>query len=305
MQVVSLFAALFSVLVPAKMWVAGNQPIKVTDKSDAAVTFVLTDFSGRVMEAKGDCTVQPGAEADVRQFYPAASTPGAYVLWAVPKGKQLPEFIGTPLVLTVRADRKPGSPNPNEVHVTKVEPLRYGVMTTDKGVITCVFYYDVAPNTTATMQMLAEQGYFDGLAFHRIVPGFVVQAGDPLGDGRGGPGFNANAEFSDRKHEAGVLSMARRGDDLERQGFPPRAEFANSAGSQFFICTGVAESLDKKYTAFGKVTAGMEVVKAIEGVPVADKQTGRPQTAPVIQKFEIKNVTPAENPYKAIMSLNP
>ena len=269
MQVVTLFAALFSVLVPAKMWVAGSQPIKVAAKSDAPVTFVLTDFSGRVMEAKGDCTVQPGAEADVRQLYPVAGTPGTYVLWAVPKGKQLPEFVGTPLVLTVRADRKPGSPNPNEVQVTKVEPLRYGVMTTDKGVITCVFYYDVAPNTTATIQTLAEQGYYDGLTFHRVVPGFVIQGGDPLGDGRGGPGANTNAEFSDRKHEPGVLSMARQGDPLERQGFPPRGEFANSAGSQFFVCTGVAESLDKKYTAFGKVTAGMDAVKAIEGVPLA------------------------------------
>jgi peptidyl-prolyl cis-trans isomerase B (cyclophilin B) len=178
-------------------------------------------------------------------------------------------------------------------------------MTTDKGVITCVFYYDVAPNTTSTIQTLAEQGYYDGLLFHRIVPGFVIQGGDPLGDGRGGPGANTNAEFSDRKHEPGVLSMARRGDDLERQGFPPRAEFANSAGSQFFICTGVAESLDKKYTAFGKVIAGMDVVKAIEGVPLADKASGKPQTPPVIQKFEIKPVTPGENPYKAIMTLNP
>ncbi len=222
---------LFSVLVPTKAWVPARQPLVVTNRSDVPVTMVLTDFSGRVLEAKGDMTVAAGADADIRKLYPATVAAGAYVLWAVPAGRQLPDFVGTPLVLTVRADRKPGAPNPNEVLVTKIEPLRYGVITTDKGAITCVFYYDVAPNTTATIQTLAEQGYFDGLVFHRVIPGFVIQGGDPLGDGSGGPGFNTNAEFSDRKHEAGVLSMARRGDSLEQQGMPPRAEFANSASS--------------------------------------------------------------------------
>jgi cyclophilin family peptidyl-prolyl cis-trans isomerase len=304
MQIASLFAALFSVLVPAKIWVPTTQPLMVTVQTDTPVNLVLTEFSGRFVEARGPTEFDKPTEVDLRQLFTALNNPGTYVLWAVPKDKKLPEFVGIPLVLSVRNDSRPANPDPNEILVTKIEPLSYGVITTDKGVISFAFYYDVAPDTTDTIMALAREGYYDGLTFHRIVPGFVIQGGDPLGDGRGGPGFNIDAEFSTRKHLPGVLSMARSGDPLENQGFKPRPEFANSAGSQFFICLEAQESLDGKYTAFGKVTEGMEVVKAIGAVPLADAKSGKPQTPPVMQKFEIMPVVPGKNPYTAIMAFN-
>jgi cyclophilin family peptidyl-prolyl cis-trans isomerase len=92
--------------------------------------------------------------------------------------------------------------------------------------------------------------------------------------------------------------MARNGDPLEPQGLPPRAEYANSAGSQFFICLARKEHLDRRYTAFGRVTSGIEAVRAIAKVPLADVRTGKPEKPPVIKKLEVKAVTAQQNPYK-------
>src|SRR3989442_8101703 len=104
--------------------------------------------------------------------------------------------------------------------VVRVEPLRYAVMQTAHGPVTMAFYYDIAPNTVSNFLTLSEQGFYDGLTFHRIAPGFVIQGGDPRGDGTGGPGYMIDAEFSDpkdsgRSHDAGALSMARSGDPGE------------------------------------------------------------------------------------------
>jgi peptidyl-prolyl cis-trans isomerase B (cyclophilin B) len=288
---------LFSVLIPARVWVAPTQPMNVSVKSEAPVVLVLTDFTGRAEEIKPAAEVAGGKDVDIRVIYPKVSMPGTYVLWAVPKGKALPEFVGTPLVIQTRVDKR----QPNEVMVTRIEPLKYGVLNTDAGEMTLAFYYDVAPNTTAGMQALAAEGYFDGLTFHRIMPDFVIQGGDPKGDGTGGPGFNLVAEFNDRKHEEGVLSMARNGDPLEGQGLKPRAEWANSAGSQFFICLSAKEHLDGRYTAFGKVTTGLEAVRKIAATPLKDPRSGAPQNPPVIKSFQILPVTPGKNPYTALM----
>ncbi len=114
----------------------------------------------------------------------------------------------------------------------------------------------VAPNTVANFISLVEQGYYDGLIFHRVIPGFMIQGGDPLGIGTGGPGYSIEGEFSENGfdnnllHERGVISMAR-------------AQDPNSAGSQFFIMVEDAPSLDGEYAAFGKVIEGMETVDAI------------------------------------------
>jgi cyclophilin family peptidyl-prolyl cis-trans isomerase len=310
LQLASLLSTLFSVLVPARMWVPNTQPIQITLKSSGPVALVLTDFTGRnqiptsqpTTSLKSSASVNAGDTVDLRAFFPTLKIPGAYVLWAIPEGKKPNEFVGTPLVLTVRSDNRPGAANPTEVWVTRVEPLRYGVISTDLGTMTCAFFYDVAPDTTSVIQELAEQGFYDGLVFHRIVPGFVAQGGDPLGEGRGGPGFNIDAEFSTRKHERGVLSMARSSDPLEPQGFKPRCEFANSAGSQFFICLKDCPSLDGKYTVFGTVTDGLDVVDRLGATPVDGE---KPKTPPVIRKFEIKPVTAAENPYAGIIVVVP
>lgn len=117
-------------------------------------------------------------------------------------------------------------------------------------------YPEVAPKSVANFVKLAESGFYDGLTFHRIVPGFVIQGGDPLGNGTGGPGWNIPGEFAangfknDLRHERGVLSWAR-------------AQDPNSAGSQFFIMVDDAPYLDGNYAAFGRLTAGMDVVDQI------------------------------------------
>ena len=123
---------------------------------------------------------------------------------------------------------------------------------TSKGTITIELWDDVAPKHAANFQKLAKDGFYNGLIFHRIIPGFMIQGGCPEGTGTGGPGWKVDAEFNDREHNEGVLSMARSQDP-------------NSAGSQFFICLGRdhCQHLDNQYTAFGKVTDGIDVVRDI------------------------------------------
>ncbi len=125
---------------------------------------------------------------------------------------------------------------------------------TSKGTITVELWDDVAPKHADNFLKLAKDGFYDGLNFHRIIPQFVIQGGCPNGSGTGGPGWTVDAEFNDREHHEGVLSMARSQDP-------------NSAGSQFFICLGRdhCQHLDGQYTAFGKVIDGIEVVREIGG----------------------------------------
>ena len=287
---------LFSVLTPTKSWYAANQPMMI--KSDQQAVLVMRDFYGKRIEPAGPTAIAKDKEVDIRTVFPQVNVPGAYVLFAIAKeGDEA--FLGTPLVITVRADKRPEAPQ--GPMTAKVEPLCYAKMTTDQGEISMKFYYDVAPNTVDSFLGLAAGGYYDGLTFHRIVPGFVVQGGDPRGDGSGGPGYTINAEFNERPHEEGVLSMARQGDPNEAGGMMPRAEFANSAGSQFFICLDPAKTrrLDRKYTAFGKVFAGMDVVKEIAGTPLVDAQMGKPQKPPVMKSVKVIPVTAKDNPYVA------
>ncbi|WP_312125043.1 peptidylprolyl isomerase [Lysinibacillus boronitolerans] len=130
----------------------------------------------------------------------------------------------------------------------------------------------VAPNTVANFIALAKDGFYDGLIFHRVIPDFMIQGGDPKGNGTGGPDYSIDGEFSSNgfennlKHERGVISMARSDDP-------------NSAGSQFFIMVKEASHLDGEYAAFGKVIEGMETVDAIVGAerdatnkPLEDQQ---------------------------------
>lgn len=117
-------------------------------------------------------------------------------------------------------------------------------------------YPDVAPNTVNNFISLVKKGFYDGLIFHRVINGFMIQGGDPEGTGMGGPGYSIKGEFSlnhfdnDLAHTAGVISMAR-------------SQMPNSAGSQFFIMHKDSPHLDGSYAAFGKVIAGMDIVDAI------------------------------------------
>jgi peptidyl-prolyl cis-trans isomerase B (cyclophilin B) len=121
---------------------------------------------------------------------------------------------------------------------------------TDAGDIQIEFYPDLAPNHVRSFIALSSVGFFDGLIFHRCIPGFVIQGGCPSGTGMGGPGYCLKAEFSDKKHVRGTLSMAR-------------ATPVDSGGSQFFICVDDTPPLDNKYTVFGHVIKGMDVVDKI------------------------------------------
>lgn len=124
------------------------------------------------------------------------------------------------------------------------------------GIMSGELYADVAPVTVENFEKLANDAFYDGLTFHRVIPGFMIQGGCPLGTGTGGPGYTIKGEFTangfqnDLKHTTGVLSMARAMDP-------------NSAGSQFFIMVDNAPHLDGQYAAFGKITEGMEVAQEI------------------------------------------
>ncbi|PMC39754.1 peptidylprolyl isomerase [Bacillus sp. UMB0899] len=126
-------------------------------------------------------------------------------------------------------------------------------------VIKVELYPNVAPNTVNNFISLANSGFYNGLIFHRVIPGFMIQGGDPEGSGMGGPDYSIEGEFSsngfenDVKHERGVISMAR-------------AQDPNSAGSQFFIMVADSAQLDGDYAAFGKVTEGMDAVDKIVAV---------------------------------------
>ncbi len=137
------------------------------------------------------------------------------------------------------------------------ETTRYQIeLETSQGPVTLDLWPEVAPGHCRNIIGLAKIGFYDGLTFHRIIPGFVIQGGCPEGTGTGGPGFQVAAEFNERPHEAGVLSMARSSDP-------------NSAGSQFFLCLDRVPHLDRQYTAFGKTAdqASLDVVLSIGNVP--------------------------------------
>jgi peptidylprolyl isomerase len=124
------------------------------------------------------------------------------------------------------------------------------VLETDKGIIRIKLLPDIAPQTVNSFVFLAREGYFDGVTFHRVLPGFVAQGGDPTGTGRGGPGYNLPDEFSDRPIDKGIVAMANTGQP-------------NSGGSQFFITYTRQERLDGKYTVFGEVIEGMDVAERL------------------------------------------
>jgi cyclophilin family peptidyl-prolyl cis-trans isomerase len=146
------------------------------------------------------------------------------------------------------------------------------VIKTDKGDVVLQFYPEAAPVTVASFLHLARTGFYNGTTFHRVVPGFVAQGGDPKSKdpnakdvGTGGPGYNLPAEFNSLKHETGTLAMARSQDP-------------NSGGSQFYICLAPQPSLDGQYTVFGHVVSGMEVVNAITQGDVIREVTVRPKS---------------------------
>lgn len=301
--VITSVMMLCSVLMPAKMDFAPTQPIAISVQAKRPVMLLLTDFSGKTLGTTSAESFGPEQLIDLRELFPILNTPGTYILYALPPGRKLDQFVGTPLVVDVREDTRPGAPpGPAIIHV---DPLCFARMTTAQGPLAIIFYYDVAPHTVRNFIQLSQRRFYDGLTFHRIVPGYIIQGGDPRGDGRGGPGYQIDAEFNSRPHLEGVLSMARATDPNESAGAMPRSDFANSAGSQFFICLNYDQtrSLNGRYTAFGQVADGLPVVHSLAAVPIADTQTGRPADPPVIREIRIIPVTHDENPYESVLNL--
>jgi peptidyl-prolyl cis-trans isomerase B (cyclophilin B) len=145
-------------------------------------------------------------------------------------------------------------------------------MNTTLGTIAIELFDDDAPKTVENFRKLASDGFYDGIIFHRVIPDFMIQGGDPDGTGTGGPGYTFEDEFNQHKVVRGALAMANAG--------------PNTNGSQFFIVTiDAAPWLDGKHTVFGQVTAGMDAVDAIEATPTGRQD--RPTDPPSIESIEL------------------
>lgn len=176
------------------------------------------------------------------------------------------------------------------VDAETVDEMTAVISVKDMGDITLTLYPSKAPQTVANFTSLAREGFYDGLIFHRVISGFMIQGGDPEGTGTGGPGYAIKGEFSqngfenDIKHERGVISMARKNKPMD------------SAGSQFFIMHEDAMHLDGLYAAFGRVTDGMDIVDEIANVKTDEND--KPLDDVVIESITIDG--PVLNPPEKI-----
>jgi peptidyl-prolyl cis-trans isomerase B (cyclophilin B) len=179
------------------------------------------------------------------------------------------------------ATKKVAKEHPMSYYTDKVADIK-----TNKGTITIRFFPDVAPNHVKNFIDLAEKGFYNGSKFHRVIPGFMIQGGDPnsvAGDpstwGTGGSGTNVKAEFNSVHHVPGIVSMAR-------------SQSPDSASSQFFIVVGDASFLDKQYSAFGMVTSGMKVADAIATTP--RDPNDRPKSPVIMETVTIREAKDSE-----------
>lgn len=156
------------------------------------------------------------------------------------------------------------------------------VMQTNHGTIKLKFFPEKAPKHVEAFKKLARSGYFDGTKFHRVIPGFMIQGGDPNSKsddrsihGTGGPGYTLPQEFNDTPHTRGILSAARTSDP-------------NSAGSQFFLMVARAPHLDNQYTVYGEVIEGMDVADKIVALPRDHRDNPKPENPAIIEKVTIE-----------------
>jgi peptidyl-prolyl cis-trans isomerase B (cyclophilin B) len=189
-------------------------------------------------------------------------------------------LAATLAVASVNAEEQKPMNSANEVAVIK----------SSEGEMIAEFWPEVAPNTVENFKKLARSGFYDGTAFHRIVKGFMIQGGDPLTKdpakesryGTGDPGYKIKAEFNDRSHERGVLSMARSSDP-------------DSAGSQFFICLANVSRLDHQYTTFGKIIKGDDVLGKIGDTEVTTSDSGERSKPTKRVTVESIKIVPADS----------
>jgi peptidyl-prolyl cis-trans isomerase B (cyclophilin B) len=211
--------------------------------------------------ADGEVELRPGESFSIaaRVSIPEAlaKTPGGLTMQWVGRGA-LAGLRGNEISISIREDRNPTA-----------------ALETSEGTIVLELWPDKAPNHVANFVTLARAGFYDGRIFHRVIPGFMIQTGCPLGTGTGDAGYKIPAEFTETSFTRGVLGMARNpGDD-------------HSAGSQFFVCVADAKSLDGKYTAFGRVIEGQEIADKISQVPRDTRANDRPNADVPLRKVSV------------------
>jgi peptidyl-prolyl cis-trans isomerase B (cyclophilin B) len=263
---------------------------------DGSQIKVYNFVTQKQLEAAKDVKAKPEADGsiDVTAIFPEMKQPGTYVLAWKGAAPLVINYLYSPKWtksdLEANKEEINAIPEPKRAQilaqfapkVVHVTPLEYAVISTSAGEMKATFSYDIAPHTINNYLSLAKAKYYDGTVFHRVIKGFMIQGGDPLGGGdragTGGPGYEINAEFSDKKHERGVLSMARSQDP-------------NSAGSQFFIIHGKADHLNKNYSAFGQVTSGLDVVDKIAETPAGENGAVKAGERPKINSIKILPAT--------------
>jgi peptidyl-prolyl cis-trans isomerase B (cyclophilin B) len=191
-------------------------------------------------------------------------------------------IVSPAIAQSTPATTAPGAPPAVSAPQPAVKEV--AILKTSKGEMTLEFWSDVAPKTVENFKKLAREGFYNGTAFHRIVKGFMIQGGDPLTKdpanedrfGTGDPGYKIKAEFNPKKHEKGVISMARSMDP-------------DSAGSQFFICLDAASFLDGKYTTFGRLIKGEDVLVKIGETAVSPNRGG--EMSKTTERVVVESVT--------------
>ncbi len=302
MQALVLIVAL---LAPERLYYQPNQPVpikleaaalKQAEYKDFAKLLLLDPDGKKLAEAAFDPARITGT-FDLAALMPAIWTGGTCYLQPADKaGKP----IGAPLVIVPLTDPAPqfvavqttedGQPvylgqarprpaKPEKIHGLRIYVEKRAILTTTEGDITLAFSPEHAPNHVTNFMHLVDGGFYTNVPFHRVLPGFVIQGGDPTGTGEGGPGYWVQRESNPKLHHPGTLSMARSG-------------YPDSAGSQFFICLERKTHLDKGYTAFGDVVEGMEAVKKIGATPLSDPKAGSPVKAPILKSAKLVLATP-------------
>jgi peptidyl-prolyl cis-trans isomerase B (cyclophilin B) len=199
--------------------------------------------------------------------------------WTMPVAAMLPEALTktpSPITLQWVGNGALAGIRSTEATVTvRDDKNPVATLETSEGTIVIELLPEKAPNHVANFITLAKSGFYDRRLFHRVIPGFMVQTGCPLGTGLGDPGYKIAAEFNDTSFVKCVVGMARTGDNV------------NSAGSQFFVCVADGKSLDNQYTAFGRVLEGQDVADKISNVPRDVKNNDRPFKDVILKKVTV------------------
>lgn len=214
-------------------------------------------------------SLAPGAQVQETFKMPAA-TLGLWEITVYYQGFNKP-LSADPLTITIIPPKSDKQEKPKEGElIAKID--------TSKGIMKCRFFFNDAPNTVMSFLRQSKDDFYNRLKFHRIAKGFVIQGGDPQNTGSGSPGYSIKAEFNKNKHLKGTLSMAR-GDPND------------SAGSQYFICLGAAPNLDNKYTAFGELISGLDVLEAIGNVRTVTNPNMNGEISKPVENVFVKTIS--------------